>query len=423
MALATTTNWEVRTTGAADNGGGFDPVLGALATDYSQQDAAELSLSDGETSAAGSADLISDTGGFTDEMVGNVLYAASGTNTIVGYYQIVSYTDTNTVTLDRAPDDGVGGLTGDAVFKVGGAIDTPQTVIDIGSGIDTIWIKKGDYTAETIVASGINITGYDTTHGDNPTAFANMPTFLTAQLWSGGVISNIACDGGGFNINSAEVKNCYAKNALIGYEGSRGVLIDCVADGCDSGFDIVLSELIRCRATGGAVGYNLVSYQCFYIGCTADTNTYGWYAIGDADGTFFGCIAYSNTGTGFYTTCGKFNNCISYDNDIGFQLVGLSNERAIAIFNCVASSNTNEGFYLGAEILEDPANNIYFDYNCSYNNGTDYKLWGTFSTDANNFETNPLFVNAATGDFRLQSGSPCLNTGIPQSPLRGGEVI
>ena len=46
MALSTGIVWEVRTTGALDNGGGFNPASSGV--DYSQQNSAELSLTDGD---------------------------------------------------------------------------------------------------------------------------------------------------------------------------------------------------------------------------------------------------------------------------------------------------------------------------------------------------------------------------------------
>jgi hypothetical protein len=117
MAIDATTIWEFRATnGSATNG--LNP---GTSVDYSDQNSSQLSLTDCATSGIGVTTLTSATGGFTAAMEGNVMYLHTGTNLTDGWYQITGYTDTNTIALDRAPDDGVGGVSaGDC--EVGGAL-------------------------------------------------------------------------------------------------------------------------------------------------------------------------------------------------------------------------------------------------------------------------------------------------------------
>ena len=58
--------------------------------------------------------------------------------------------------------------------------------------------------------------------------------------------------------------------------------------------------------------------------------------------------------------------------------------------------------------------NAVIQNNISYKNGAgDYSNSGTGTTqDHNLFGVDPVFVNAAAGDFRLQSTSPAINAGI-----------
>ncbi len=128
MALSASTVWEVRTTGNSANGGGFNPSRDAVnGVDYSQQDAAQLSLTD--IYYTGASNFIkSDTGGFTHAMEGNLIYIASGTHFTAGYYEVVTYTDTNTVTLDRAPASEDTSAHKDGAGKVGGATNHPNTI-------------------------------------------------------------------------------------------------------------------------------------------------------------------------------------------------------------------------------------------------------------------------------------------------------
>ena len=46
----------------------------------------------------------------------------------------------------------------------------------------------------------------------------------------------------------------------------------------------------------------------------------------------------------------------------------------------------------------------------TYHNITDVQT--LFGQEANSIIANPLFVNAAAGDFRLQAGSPCSTMGV-----------
>lgn len=50
--------------------------------------------------------------------------------------------------------------------------------------------------------------------------------------------------------------------------------------------------------------------------------------------------------------------------------------------------------------------NSVWQYNC-------FSSAGTVPTGTGNINTDPLFVNASAGDFNLQGGSPCINTGHP----------
>jgi len=112
--------WEFRpTAGDSEAGGGYDSSAGT--TDYSNQDSAQLQLTDLATPGAASTTLTSVTGGFTDAMVGNYIQIRSGTNFQTGFYRVTVRTDTNTVTLDRTASSGGAGSGG--AGDLGGALD------------------------------------------------------------------------------------------------------------------------------------------------------------------------------------------------------------------------------------------------------------------------------------------------------------
>lgn len=174
MALPAALAWEVRTDGDNDNGSGYSD-LGGASTDYTQQAAAELSLTD-LAMVNGGTTLTSATGGFGSDLVGNCIYIKSGTNFTQGYYQITGYNNANSVEIDRDATSGGNGSSG--VGEVGGArgrID--ETFLERIVAGNTVWMKSGEYgipNANQQIDNGgnasnyIRVYGYKTTRGDEP---------------------------------------------------------------------------------------------------------------------------------------------------------------------------------------------------------------------------------------------------------------
>jgi len=120
----------VRAGGALTNGGGFDSTVAGAGTNYADQDSPQLTLTDVATAGV-SATITSVTGGFTSQMVGNVVAFSSGTNFIVDRFVIVTYISSTSVTLDRNCTTGVGAS---GNMKVGGAMASPANLTVGGSG-------------------------------------------------------------------------------------------------------------------------------------------------------------------------------------------------------------------------------------------------------------------------------------------------
>jgi hypothetical protein len=108
----------MRPSGNVLNGSAFDPTISGAGTNYTQQDVAQLSLSD-LAATQNSTTIISVTGGFTAAMIGNAIRIAASSNFILGYYFVTGYTNTNTITVDRAPCTAGIGTGGSG--KLGGA--------------------------------------------------------------------------------------------------------------------------------------------------------------------------------------------------------------------------------------------------------------------------------------------------------------
>lgn len=221
----------------------------------------------------------------------------------------------------------------------------------------------------------------------------------------------------------------------------------------------VASGTIHTATTDGS-GWLATSSTIIYNNCKAYDNQWDGFVI-NTDGTgmvYNRCLAYNNgtnpptdsSGDGFtiHGLAGaSYNYCISRDNkNTGFAFV---NAGIGSLANCVAYNNggaetVRGGFYAetgGAawtvknsifhgnkprEIFLDAAAlgaftadfNLYYhdaDANfASIDGGASNISWTTYheTYEANSLHSDPLFVDAANADFRLQNGSPAISTGV-----------
>lgn len=425
MGISSGTDWEVRTTGNVANGGGYADLAPGTGTDYSTQDAAELSLTDGANSGVGVTTFTSATGGFTEAMIGNVLYITTGTNVLLEYFQITAYTDTNTVTLDRAPDDGVGAASG-ADFKVGGATDNPKNIQTAVVGNNTIYIKNGTYTnaaaAQSYVfeasidgggGTPIDWRGYNSTRNDNPvdnnrphidadsddTAALNIATNTVGNRFFYLIFENGTGDGVSSDTASTSQN--------IGF-------FHCLAqNNGDDGFDCATGALFSCEASGnGSNGIERARGNEAAIYCYFHDNG----ANGSQSGHDYHTISETNSADGFTPVSGYFEGplgCIAWNNTgaatdgiTTYQSDGAGSQSRYFWVNNISQDNGQYGF----NRTSTKHNHPYFDYNCYEGNGSA----GTYQLTAgdNDVTSDPLFTSATNSDFTIQSGSPVIAAGL-----------
>src|SRR4051812_7511364 len=107
MALASTTEWDISTTGTSNtNGCGFNPSNtgngGTCGTNYALQDSPQWSFGDlASTSASSWLVVTSASHTFVASDCGNLIHIISGTNFTAGWYEILSVSG-GAATLDRA---------------------------------------------------------------------------------------------------------------------------------------------------------------------------------------------------------------------------------------------------------------------------------------------------------------------------------
>ena len=127
----------------------------------------------------------------------------------------------------------------------------------------------------------------------------------------------------------------------------------------------------------------------------------------------------------------NFGNDASETNAAGIRLNDITtsvtlNFKNNIIYNTQSSRKTINDQDGGAD-----ANAIAnFDYNCLYEDSTNGVKWGstTHSTiaayisaeEANSINSDPLYTDKASGDFSLDTGSPCIDAGVDVSlPFNG----
>jgi hypothetical protein len=416
MAIGATCVWEVRTTGAATNGGGYT----SGGTDYSQQDASQLDLTD-LACADTSTTLTSATGGFTAAMIGNIIHINSGTQFTAGFYEIKTRVDTNTVTIDRtAAVSGQNATAG--VGSVGGCVAKPSTIQAAMSSGNTVYIKSGTYNDNvSITASGGSATnriiGYKTTRNDEPTGtdrpLFNPSTgtvFATYTPYTLTIFRNLRAStssGSGFAGGQSSGSfqyfyNCKASNlGGVGFT-QTGKYIYCEATGC-AGAGFYMYE----GGGGGTMIY-----------CYSHGNSGGgiYFQYGNSMGVQ-SCVVANNTGHGIETGGGSHDviNNVSYNNtgsNVHGFVFGESYGWKPTVMNNVSQSNGGYGF--------SGSNTIFFN-NIAYGNGSganDLTGW----VSPTNLTSDPSMTDPANGDFTYQAGSPCLNAGYPNGTIMGATI-
>lgn len=156
MAIAAGTVWEVRTTGADTNAGGWNPARGGGGTDYSQQDAAQWSATDLAADAAHTTNrrVSSATHTFVTADVGNLIRVPASTGWTAGVYEVTSINASpNYAVLDRAA--ATNGAT-NGTCALGGALLSPALATAAAVAQNVVYLASGTYN---ITSTSSNVAG------------------------------------------------------------------------------------------------------------------------------------------------------------------------------------------------------------------------------------------------------------------------
>lgn len=411
MGIQNGTLWEIRSGGSDLNGAGFWDRFPGVSVDYSQQDVAQVSFTNLTTLAMGGVTLRDgDLGGlFTFAMRGNIIYIASGTNFVAGYYEIISRLTIHSVTLDRSPTPG--GIGANGAGKVGGG---RQTITDAFlDGVVTdggfVYLENGTYVqgaALNITLDGspnlpITFEGYNATRGDDPTG-ANRPLIQdggNALNWSGAsywVFKNLRFEvslTSGFQTGiESVVRNCKSSQSLGGDNdyafsfGQRNIIFDCEAENTNAG------------AGNQGRGMTLSAVDSKVIGCYIHDCKRGISTISSNQTIMFNIIDCGDesggqginlSGSDFHTIA--FNTL--HDCDTG--VIATDSYSCLIFGNIINSCGTGLWWFL------DPVENNLVDYNNYFGNDTDVT---NVTKGKNATAVDPQFTNPGT-DFSLQPSS------------------
>lgn len=441
MAISAATVWRVRPGGNDANGAGYDSSISGAGTDYSQQDAAQLSLTDLVCQASDDATrlkLRSATGGFTSAMIGNAIRILSTGTFTAGYYFIVGYDSTNLVTLDRSPAGGADRTGGSG--KVGGAAATPWQIDDDGNATgnkcvpgNKIYIRgsgsryptTADYTKSSTYTNvqGDTTSGYVSWIGENGRPRISMGGNGYVS-WQRGHRAYISL----YLTRSA----AQADEGVVSGSGTNVLIYDCVINGGDQNgpclrlgrANLCIGNDIFCHASAPTSGANrrgiVMSGFDVWIGFNRI------HHCGD-DG-----IEFQGTGTALF-------NVIDHCKGNGIQIVnhsGDNNQIALVgntidaneghgidiasgqatitqIVNNIISNHTGSGKY-GVNAAGTTATNDRLlqlvDRNAFYNN-TGHR--NGVSAGPNDIDgTDPSYTSASTGDYRIGTALKALGLNV-----------
>ena len=237
MAISSNTIWRVRIGGLDTNGGAFDPSIAGAGTDYTDQDTAQLSLTDLATAGV-SASVTSATGGFTSAMIGNAIYIASGTNFTAGTYFVVAVASSNAATLDR---NCCTAAASGGVVKLGGAHASISRCSSVGAAAGNTVMVRGQGSNEPV-----DIDYYTSTYWSGQSSLRYIGYNGRPKISHSGILF--------YNVSYCSLENFYFIQTSAGYT-NQGVLVSstaCLAVNCvfdQGGFDstqVTYSACINC---------------------------------------------------------------------------------------------------------------------------------------------------------------------------------
>ena len=243
--------------------------------------------------------------------------------------------------------------------------------------------------------------------------------------------NSASIEGGG--AYSAKLSSCTlsTNSAGVGGGASLGMLTNCTLNGntASAGGGVSDATLSACVLNGNSVSTRGgATYYGTLNNCTLNGNVAGIEGGGAYYGALNNCLLLGNSAHGGFggggTYYGTLNNCVLIGNSASSYGGGAY---AGTLNNCTLTGNTAT---YGGGARSSALNNCILYYNSAPN---DANYTGTLNyccttplpmSGIGNITNAPLFENLPVGNLRLQSNSPCINSGrnsfAPGGPDLGG---
>jgi hypothetical protein len=337
----------------------------------------------------------------------SVTAESSGSNCTYGGYKIETGLDTNnndildpTEVLQTQYICNGNTSTNPTTILVPDDYSTIQDAIDAAFDGDTILVSDGTYT-ENIDFKGKAIT-LQSVNGAGSTTIDGGANGSVVYFMYGEDINSVL---DGFTITNGSVTS--AGGGILCWGHSSPTIKNCIVT------DNIGGSISGCTSAGSCGGGGIACFDSspVIINCKISNNTTlksGGGVIFD-DGSspvFINCIISKNSaysGGGIFTqavfSLAKFINCTISGNTATTQAgggfyAGYSTP-SITVYNCIFWGNTAA---TGGNEIDGILTVEYSDIQGGW-------------TGTGNIDADPLFVNAAGGDYHLKVGSPCIDVG------------
>ena len=347
--------------------------------------------------------------------------------------------------------DGMSWATAKATIQAGvAAVTTPGALVLVSNGV---------YTTGGAFAAGLTnrvaITNAVTVQSVNGLAV----TIIQGQgpMGTAAVRCAYVADGAklvGFTLTNGFTQTLSGSSGFGGgiyCDSAAGTISNCTLTGnsASDGGGAYYGTLYNCTLTGNSANYNGggTSYGTLY-NCMLTVNSASYRGGGAEYGTLHNCTLIGNSayheggggaGVGTLYNCTLTGNSAPYGGGAGGSTLyncTLTGNSANyngggtydgTLYNCTLSDNSASN--AGGGAWYDTLYNCIVYYNTAPSNSNYYGCTLNYSCTTpdpggiGNITNDPRFVNAAAGDYHLQSTSPCINAGTNQDWMIGATDI